>query len=1058
MFSRFFILRPVLSTVIALIILLAGITAMMTSPIEQYPNITPPCISVTAVFPGANSEAIANAVAAPIEDNMSGVEHMIYMQSSSANGNSTYTLNIYFDVGTDLNAVEADVLNRISTAMPVLPYQVQQQGITLRQINPDLFLVIPFYSDTGAPDELFISNYVQRYIYPLIEQIPGIGVVNYQGQRAYAMRALLDTNKMSYYQVSTKDIVDSVLDQNAQYAIGQNAMAPMSGDQKYNFVINPPGYYQNISQLKKTVIRATQNGVQVVKLEDVADIKLDAEAYTSYFYFLKKGADPQFEPKFATALQLYLTPDANQIAVKNAVVQVLKDTEKFMPKGMKYYIHYDSSGFVLDSVKAVISTLLTAFALVFIVIVLFIQNFRGTIIPVLAIPVSIVGTFAFIYLFGFSINTMTLFGMVLAVGIVVDDAIIVLESVDRIMKETGMNSTDAAIATMKEVAAPIIAIVLVLNAVFVPVAFLGGFTGVLMKQFGLTIAVSVTLSGIVALTLTPMLCGLLMKNSPEEKKKNRFFQTFDNGLEHVRSGYLRVVTWTMNNMRLAWLSWLALCLGLVFMFFTVPTSLMPLEDMGYFYSKIQVTSAGSINYLITQSQKIAKAIMDLPYVEKVAILFTDVADNSTNKTNTATLSVILKPSDQRPGKHHSIDDAIAAVNTINAQNKDIQSLTFNQPPIRGMSPTGGVTFYLQARQPNDVKKIYKDSVALNQYLKAHYPSVLSAEQFYDVDTPELYVDVDAQKTYLYGVTYADIFYALQAAYGNYYINYFTMWNDVYWVILQGDYRFRNAPERLDTIYAKAKDGSMVPLGSLVSFKYKTGPEVVTRINDFLASQIVVNPNTKAGYTEGDVMKAILDATPKVLGNQYSVTWFGPSYQEALAGNQSVIACSLGILMVFLILCGLYELWLLPSVVILVLPCALFGALLALFLLRMSNDLYFQISLLTLIGLSAKNAILIIEYALDKFKEDNVSLIEAAVYAAKVRFRPILMTSLAFIFGSVSLVVADGAGANAQHSVGTGIIGGMIGSTVLATLFVPLFFVCVMKKSKLVANKGKEIKK
>jgi len=416
------------------------------------------------------------------------------------------------------------------------------------------------------------------------------------------------------------------------------------------------------------------------------------------------------------------------------------------------------------------------------------------------------------------------------------------------------------------------------------------------------------------------------------------------------------------------------------------------------------------------------------------------------------MSVILKPYDERPGQHHSVNDAIAAVKKIDNENKNVVSLAYNQPPIRGMSPTGGVTFYLQARQPNDPKTIYRDSVKLIAYLESHYPAVLSAQQFYDINTPELYVDIDAQKTYLYGVKYSDVFYALQASYGNYYINYFTMWNDLYWVILQGQYRFRNAPERLETIYVKAKDGTMIPLGSLVDLKYQTGPEVVTRINDFLASQIVVNPNQAGGYTEGEVMNAIRAAVPIVLGNKYAISWFGPAYQEALAGNQSVIACSLGILMVFLILCGLYELWLLPTVVILLLPCALFGAMLTLYVFNMPSDIYFQISLLTLIGLSAKNVILILEYALDKFKHEDITLIEAAVYAAKVRFRPILMTSFAFILGSVSLVTATGAGANSQHSVGTGIIGGMIGSTFLATILVPIFFVIVMQHSKLAKSK------
>lgn len=1049
MFCRYFILRPVLSTVIALMIMLGGIVAMFVSPIEQYPDIVPPCLSVTAVFPGANSQAIANAVAAPIEDQMAGVAHMIYMQSSSANGNSTYTLNIYFDVGTDLSSVEADVLNRINTAMPQLPTQVQQQGVVVRMMNPDLFLAIPFFSETGYPDKDYISNYVQRYIYPEIEQIPGVGVVLIHGQRAYAMRAILDINKMNYYKVSTQDIVNAIQDQNQQYAIGINAMEPMKDNAKFNFLINPPGYYKKVSQFKDVVIRATQDGVQVVKLQDVSDVKLDAQAYTSYFYAVYKDRQSKkVQMKESTALLVYLTPGANQIDVKNQIDKALKEAKKHMPSGIKYYYHYDSSDFVILSIEDVISTLLVAFVLVFAVIMLFIQNIRGTVIPVLAIPVSIVGTFAVSYMLGFSINTMTLFGMVLAIGIVVDDAIVVLECVERIMSEEGCNSTEAAIKAMNEVASPIIAIVLVLNAVFIPVAFLGGFSGVLMKQFAVTIAVSVTLSGIVALTLTPTLCAIFLKNTQRHPKpKNMIFRKFNTGFEWLKNQYVGIVVWGIEHEKKLLIIWGGIVIVVVALFIKIPTALIPLEDMGYFYNDIHVTSAGSMHYTLAQAKKMASEAMKLPYIDRVAILGgRDIADNSTMKTNTSTLSLILKPSDERTSDQ-GVNDAIAKIKQLNQDNKDINGLAFNQPPIRGMSPTGGVTFYLQARQPVTVKQIYKDSVKLINYLQKNYPAVLSAQQFYDVHTPQVYVNIDAKKAYLYGVKYADVFNALQSAYGNYYINYFSKWNDLYWVILQADYQFRNSPELLNTVYVKSNKGAMIPVGSLASFNLKNGPEVVTRLNDYIASQIVVNPDTEKGYTQGDLMKAINDAVPKAVGEKYSIQWFGPAYQENLAGNQSIIALSLGLIMVFLILSALYELWLLPLVVVFALPCALLGAGLTLFIFQKPNDIYFQVSLLALIGLSAKNVILILEFALEKAREEGGSLIDAAIYAAKVRFRPIVMTSLAFILGSVSLVTASGAGANAQHSVGAGIIGGMLGSTCLATLCVPLFFVLAMKRSE-----------
>ncbi len=1049
MFCRYFILRPVLSTVIALVILLAGTVAIYYSPIEQYPNIVPPSITVTATFPGASSNAIANAIAAPIEDQMSGVANMLYMQSSSANGSNTYTLNIYFETGTDLNSVEADVLNRINTAMPQLPEQVQQQGVTVRMASPDLFLVIPFYSEGGYPDTLFVSNYVQRYIYPLLEQVPGVGVVSISGQRAYAMRAILDPNKMDYYKVGFQDVAQAIKDQNAQYSIGMNAMEPMKGKEKFNFLINPTGYYTTVSQFKNVVIRATQNGVQVVKLKDVANVKLDAQSYSTYFYsMIKDKVSGKIEPKQITGVLISLAPGANQLAVKKEIDAALKEASKHMPKGIKYYYHYDSSVFVLSSIEAVITTLITAFVLVFLVILLFIQSIRGTIIPVLAIPVSIVGAFAGTYILGFSINTMTLFGMVLAIGIVVDDAIVVLECVDRIMDEKGCDAKTAAIEAMQEVAAPIIAIVMVLNAVFIPVAFLGGFAGTLMQQFAVTIAISVTLSGIVALTLTPTLCAIFLKEKKKGESLGNKFKAFNKGFEWVKTKYMHGIQWGINHVKPMLFFWVLIIAATGILFHHIPTALIPLEDMGYFYDDFHVTSAGSMQYTLTEAKEIAAKMMKLPYMERVAILGgRDIADNNTTKTNTATLSAILKPYSERSGKNGDINAAIAATNDINNQNKNVTGFAFNQPPIRGMSSTGGVTFYLQARQPVTIDQMYQDSVNLVSYLQKNYKSVLSAQQFYNVNTPQLYVHLNAQKAYLYGVRYVDVYNALQSIFGNYYVNYFSKWNDLYWVILQGEYRFRNMPEKLNTVYVKSNSGSMVPVGSLASIEYKNGPEVVTRLNDYLASQIVVNPNSQQGYTQGDIMNAIRDAVPKALGERYSIQWFGPAYQENLAGDQSLIAAGLGLTMVFLILAGLYELWGLPLVVILVLPCALLGAAITLFVFQKPNDIYFQISLLTLIGLSAKNVILILEFALEHVRKHKTTLAEAAVFAAQVRFRPIIMTSLAFIFGSISLVIATGAGANAQHSVGAGIIGGMLGSTCLAVLFVPMFFVLAMNKKR-----------
>lgn len=1064
MFCRFFILRPVLSMVISIIITIAGLISMAVSPIEQYPSIVPPCLNISVPFPGANSETIANAVAAPIEDQMSGVAGMIYMQSASQNGSNSLSLNVYFQTGTNLQLVEADALNRINTAMPQLPTQVQAQGVTMRLQNPDLFIVTPFYSETGSPDQLYISNYVQRYVYPLVEQIPGVGVVSIMGQRQYAMRVLTDPNKMKYFNVGIGDIKNAVNDQNWPYAVGLNAMAPMAGPEKYNFLINSTGYMTEESQFENIVLRATESNAQVVRLKDVAKVKLDAQQYVSYFKSVVR--DPtthELKVVPATALALYLVPGANQLEVKKNYMKILNETAKHMPTGIKFYNHYDSSEFVVLSVEAVVSTLIIAFILVFCVVMLFIQNIKGTIIPVIAIPVAIIGTFAGTYVLGFSINTLTLFGMVLAIGIVVDDAIVVLENVERLMSEEGLNSVQASIKGMEQVAAPVIAVVCVLNAVFVPVAFLGGFSGILMQQFAVTIAISVLLSGVVALTLTPTLCAIFLRNVQhgEERPTPKFkplqwiywfFDKFNLGFAKFQELYMYLVVKIIDNAKKAMMIWGAVIVLVIVLFIKIPTGLVPLEDMGYYYDTIHVNSAGSIDYNVNEAVSLSKDVMDkIPEISRIAILGgVDIVDNASRKTSTSTLSIILNDYSQRQNADQDVNAVLKKTVRLQAEHLRITGFPYNQPPIRGMSSTGGVTFYLQAALPDvgTPQRIHDDGIKLTKYLQEKYPNVVgSAFQLYDVSTPEINIKVDPRKAYIYDVPYANIFNSLQATFGLYYINYFTKWNDLWWVMVQSEYQYRNNPSLLNVVYAKSNKGNMVPVGSLATFEYSNGAEVVTRINDYLGSQIIVNPNPETNASSGEVMDVIKEAVPEVLGKNYSIQWFGPSYMQNLAGNQSAIAFTLGLVMVFLILAALYEMWSLPLAIMMALPFALFGAALTLLVFRMENNIYFQVSLLTLIGLSAKNAILIVEFAIEAVRNENMAYRDAAIHAAKVRFRPIIMTSIAFILGAIPLATASGAGANSQHSVGFGIIGGMLGSTLIATCFVPLFFILVMNISK-----------
>ena len=1085
MFSEKFIARPVLSIVCAIIIMIGGVMAAIYSPIDQYPPIIPPVLNLTATFPGASSEAIANSVAAPIEDQIAGTEGMIYMQSASQNGNNSLSLNIYFNVGTSLGIVEADTLNRALTASNAyIPEQARAQGIIIRKKIPDLFQVIPFYSDTGSPDPLYIANYVQRYIYPVIEQIPGIGFVSIAGQRAYAIRINLDPKRLAFYKIGVPEIIQKVRDQNNQYAVGQNAMPPTYGPEKSNFLITTTGYYTDVKQFENIVLRANLDGknevtlnnpdqampskfslsgnAQIVKLKDVANIELDANNYNNYLHVHKRNEETGDVDKFeAVALQLYLVPGANQLAAKADVAEAMAKIDKFLPKGIKYFNHYDSSIFVYQAIQGVVETLLIAFLLVFAVVFLFIQNLKGTIIPILAIPVAVIGAFAGIYACGFNVNTLSLFGLVLAIGIVVDDAIVVLENVERIMTEDKLNSLDATIKAMREVSAPVIAIVLVLNAVFVPVAFLSGFSGTMMQQFAVTIAISVVISGFVALTLTPTLCVIFLRGvtHDEHKQKNIFFQWFDRGFSALQNGYLAAVIWIIDHVKIALSIWLIVLIATIGLFIRIPTSLIPLEDMGYFYDVIHVNPGGALKYSVDESNKVASEMMKrIPYLNRLIVMgSSDIIDNGTAKTNTSTIMGVLNSEDDRDMATQTIDTAIDETSQVNSENKNITGYAFNQPPIRGLSPSGGVTFYLQATQPVTIQQIRDDSVAIVNYLEKNYPAVKRAAQFYEVDTPQLRVDVDNEKAYYYGVDFENAYNSLQGIFGLYYINFFTKWADLFWVEITGQYDYRKNPELLNTIYLKNDKGQMVPAGNVMKVTETTGAEVVTRLDDFLASQIIVDPDEDNGHTSGEIMNIIEEAVPKVLGNRYAVKWFGLAYQQQIAGNQTAIALALGLIMVFLILAALFEMWTLPIVIVMGLPFALLGAAIVLMIFKKPNDLYFQVSLLTLIGLSAKNAILIVEFAIEAVLKEAMSYRDAAIHAARLRFRPIVMTSIAFILGAVPLVTANGAGAHAQNSVGAGIIGGMLGSTCVAVMFIPMFFMVLMgvsshsKKVKQEAN-------
>jgi HAE1 family hydrophobic/amphiphilic exporter-1/multidrug efflux pump len=1019
MFSRFFIDRPIFAAVLSIFIVLAGLAAMRNLPIAQYPEIAPPVVTVTAVYPGASAEVIEQTVAAPIENAITGVEKMIFMSSTSGS-NGIVQIQVTFDIGTNADQATVDVNNRVKQAEARLPEEVRRQGVTVVKGSSAFLQVLAFYSPDNRYDNLTISNYVTLNVLDALKRVPGTTNVQIFGAKDYAMRIWVRPDRLTQLRLTPNDLIRALNEQNAQFAAGKIGQAPSGGPQELVYTITTKGRLADVREFENIIVRANPDGSNL-RLKDVARVELASKDYE----FIGRLNGQQ-----TTLIGVFLLPGANALKVADDVVKTVNEIEPRFPPGLAYSVPYDTTKFVRVSIKEVVITLAEAMALVVLVVFLFLQNWRATLIPIAAVPVSLIGTFAGLYLLGYSINTLTLFGMVLAIGIVVDDAIVVLENIERIMHEEHLPARDAAIKAMREVSGPVIAIVLVLCSVFVPIAFLGGLAGELYRQFAVTIAIAVVISGIVALTLTPSLCVLILKR--EHRLPGRFFQAFNSGFLRVTKRYTDGVGWIIRRAAIGMLLFGGMVVLATWLWRITPGSLVPDEDQGFYIAAVILPDGATLERTDKVVAKVLEAIKSNPNNQD-AVAFTGFDFlGGYFRNNAATLFVTQKPWDERKVDTKQV---VGDLFMKTAGIKEGLVLAFGPPPIFGLGTAGGFELYLQNRGEGGAKRMAE---VMGQFMQRTMkdPNFAFVQTLWRASTPQLYVDVDREKAKALGVPLGELYGALASTLGNFYVNDFNKYGRTWQVLMSAEPEFRKSPDSIGDLYVRSDKGEMIPLRSLATVRYASGPDSLTRFNNLPAVKMF--GQAAPGVSSGQAIAEAERIASEVLPPDFSYDWGGASYQEKKSGGTSVVALGLAVIMVFLILAAQYERWSLPFSVLLALPFGTFGALAAVWLRGYSNDVYFQIGLVTLLGLAAKNAILIVQFAELKERE-GLSPAAAALEAARLRFRPILMTSLAFIFGVLPLALSTGAGAGARRSVGTGVMGGMIAATFLAIFFVPMFF-------------------
>ncbi|RZM73992.1 hydrophobe/amphiphile efflux-1 family RND transporter [Pseudoalteromonas rubra] len=1020
MFSKYFIDRPIFAFVISIVIVLAGLAAMRTLPIAQYPEIAPPQVQVTAFYPGASGDVLEQTVAAPIENAITGVEGMMYMESTSTSSGTT-TITVTFEIGTDIDQAAVDVNNRVKQVEARLPEETRRQGVVVAKGSSSFLQVHAFYSPDGTRSSLWTSNYVTMNILDRIKRIPGTTSVQIFGAKDYAMRVWIRPDLMSQLGVTVEEITAAIREQNSQYAAGTIGATPTSSQpQELVYSVTAKGRLSTPEEFEAIIIRANPDG-STLRLKDVARVELGSKDY---------NFAGTFNGKEAVLLGVFLQPGANALDVAKEVESEIAELRQQFPVGLDHGIPYDTTRFVEVSIREVLITLVEAMVLVFLVVYLFLQNWRATLIPTLAVPVSLLGTFAGLYMLGYSINTLTLFGMVLSIGIVVDDAIVVLENVERIMHEQHLNAREAAIKAMQEVSGPVVAIVLVLCSVFVPIAFLGGLTGELFRQFAITISISVSLSGVVALTMTPALCVMILKH--EHKQTAGFFLWFNNWFQRVTGRYVGSVSFMIRRGLLGLVLMAAMVGATIFIWQKTPGSLVPDEDQGFYIAAVFLPDGSSLERTAAVVDEVVAAAQSNPANENVVAFTGFDFIGGGYKNSAATLFITQKHWDEREIDTKSL---VGELFMKTAGINEALVLAFNPPAIFGLGTTGGFEVYLQNKAGTDPERL-KQGMQMLMGEAQKSPILAGIQTLWRPDAPQLKVHMDREQARAMGVNINSAFNALAANLGNYYVNDFNKFGRAWQVLLSAEAEFRMSPEDVGRIYVKNNRGEMVPISAFTDIEYSRGPETLQRYNNLSAVKLM--GNAAPGYSSGQAIAEFERIAKQVLPPDMTFEWTASAYQEKRSSGTTGLALGLAVVMVFLILAALYERWSLPISVLLALPFGTFGALISIWVAGLTNDVYFQIGLVTLLGLASKNAILIVEYALMKTQQ-GWSPAAAALEAARLRFRPIIMTSLAFILGVVPLVLSSGAGAGARHSVGTGVMGGMLAATFLAVFFLPLFF-------------------
>lgn len=1025
--GRFFIDRPVFAMVIAIVIVILGLVAIPSLPVASYPQVVPPQIQVTATYLGGNAADLEKTVAQPIEEQLVGLDGMLYYQSTCSN-NGQLTVTVTFKLGTNPDIAAVQTQNRVSLALPRLPPEVQRQGVNVKKVSSAFLMAVSLNSPDGRYDSQFLTNYAQINLVNQLGSLPGVGEARLGSQEIYSMRVWIDPDKLTQFNLTATDVSTAVAAQNRQNPAGSLGEAPAPKGTDVQYSVSAPGRLVDPKQFEDIVLRATQDA-SLLKVRDVGRVELGSQTYSGY---------SRLKGKPSSNVVIYLAPGANAVKTAEAVIKFVEEAKRSFPAGIDYVVPYNSTMFVKAAIEDVIKTLVEAIGLVILVVFIFLQNWRATVIPLLTVPVSIIGTFALFPMLGFSINITSMFGLVLAIGIVVDDAIVVVEAVQRHIDE-GMKARDATILAMEEVSGPVVAIAFILAAVFVPVAFIGGISGEIFKQFALTIAVSVLLSAVNALTLSPALASILLK--PSNNSKNiltPFFDVFNKGFGWVNRNYTATVGFLIRRAFIALITLALVIAATGVLFKALPTGFLPDEDQGAFFISIRLPDGASTERTNIATRQVENVLSKIEDVEYYFVIGGMDISTGTSNSNVSTVIAALKPWEERKKPDQQLTAILAHAAKEFAKIKEARIFAFGLPPILGLSVTGGFQFMLEDRAGGSIEQMAATADKLVAAAKKR-PELANVISTFRPSVPTYIVDVDNDKMQTLGISPTESYNTLQTFLGGLYVNDFNVFGRTWQVRVQAEPRFRDEPSDLDRFYVKSGMGEMVPVSTIATIKPSAGPDVIYRYNRFRAVQILGGP--APGYSSGQAVQAMQEVAEANMPPGFNFEWTGTTYQEKQSQGNELAIYGLAAILVFLCLAALYEKWSIPLAVLFAVPLGMVGALLGIYLRGFAYDIYTQIGIVTLIGLSAKNAILIVEFAKEK-RDHGATAVDAAIEAANLRLRPILMTSFAFILGVWPLVAAMGASSGARRSLGTAVFSGMISATILAIFIVPVLYVVI----------------